>query len=253
LGLGGLAALAAGACHALGEFPFHIPAYSLTYAAIAALTYLTLHQHRARDFDYAVWSPAGNRLTPWLCAALILAQAAYMAQAWYFWQAERAAPIGINSTRIPWTIQAADYNRALTLNPRNAEYFAGLANTLAADESLDPHGIQKVEELLQRAIFLAPARWRYHYQLGNFLLLHYKLAPRSHLPRGLQELAAAAALFPEKAEVHLRLGLALTWTELFYPAYVPPDLRKQAQEHLDRAAALEPTFKKFISPPQGRE
>ena len=94
LGLGGLAALAAGAFHALGEFPFHIPAYSITYAAVAALTYVTLHQHQGRDVDYAAWRPAGSRVAPWLCAGLILVQAAYMGQAWFFWQAERAAPPG---------------------------------------------------------------------------------------------------------------------------------------------------------------
>jgi O-antigen ligase len=248
LGLGGLAALVAGAFHALGEFPFHIPAYTLTYAAIAALTFLTLHQHQARDFDYATWRPAGNRLALWLCAGLILVQAAYIEQAWYFWQAERAAPLGINSTRIPRTLQAGDFARALALNPRNSEYFAGLAGALAAAETPDLKTSQKIEDLLQQAIFLAPARWRTHYQLGNFLLQHYRLAPKPYLFRGLKELAAAVALFPEKAELHLRLGLALTWTDLFYPAYVPQDLAKRAHEHLDRAAALEPTLKRIIKP-----
>jgi hypothetical protein len=221
LGLGGLAALGAGAFQALGEFPFHIPAYSLTYAAIAALTFLTLHQHQTGDFDYATWRPAGSRLAPWLCAGLILVQVAYTGQAWYFWQAERAAPTGINSIRIPRTLKAADYARAMALNPRNAEYFAGLAATLAAEEPMDRERAQKVEELLQHAIFLAPARWRSHYQLGDFLLQQYRLAPNPFLSQGLRELAAAVTLFPEKAEIHLRLGLALTWTDLFYPAYVP--------------------------------
>jgi hypothetical protein len=254
LGLGGLAALAAGACHALGEFPFRIPAYSLTYGAIAALTFLTLHQRQAREgFDYAVWRPAGSRLAPWLGAALILVQAAYMTQAWHLWQAERAAPLGMDSTRIPRTLEAADYARALALNPRNAEYFAGLASALATAGIPDLEEAQKVENLLRQAIFLAPARWRSHYQLGNFLLEHYQLAPRRYLPRGLRELAAATALFPEKAELHLRLGLALTWTDLFYPAFVPPDLKKQAQVHLERAAALEPAFKKIIGPKKDRE
>ena len=249
VGLGGLAALAAGAFHALGEFPFHIPAYSLTYGAIAALTFLTLHWRQARKgFDYPAWPPAGSRRVPWLCVILVLVQAAYMVQAWNVWQAERAAPLGINSIRIPRTLKTADYIRALGFNPLNAEYFAGLAETLAAEGIPDLEQARKIEALLKQAIFLAPARWRSHYQLGNFLLEHYRLDPRRQLPRGLKELAAAAALFPEKAETQLRLGLALTWTELFYPAYVPPDLAKRGQEYLDRAGALEPAFKKFISP-----
>jgi O-antigen ligase len=250
VGLGGLAALVAGAFHALGEFPFHIPAYSLTYAAIAALTFLTLHQHQhpARKFDYAAWRPAGNRLAPWLCAALILVQAVYMGQAWYFWRAEAAAPLEIDSTRIPRTLTAADYVKAMALNPRAAACVAGLAGTLAAEEITDLKQAQKIETLLQRAIFLAPARWRYHYQLGNFLLQHYRLAPKPLLSQGLKELAAATALFPEKAEPHLRLGLALTWTGLFYPGYIPPDLAPKAREHLERAAALDLKYKKFLMP-----
>jgi O-antigen ligase len=249
LGLGGLAALTAGACHALVEFPFRIPAYSLTYAAIAALTFLTLHHHRAGEhFDYATWRPAGNRLAPWLCVALVLLQLSYMGQAWFFWQAERAAPLGIDSIGIPRILQTADYSRALALNPRNAGYYAGLARALEPIDASDRQKAQVIKNLLKQAIFQAPARWRYHFQLGDFLLRHYRLAPRRHLPQGLRELAAAVALFPEKAVLHLRLGQALAWTDLLYPGYIPPDLSKRAQTHLDKALALEPQFKKFVNP-----
>ncbi|MFZ2089196.1 MAG: O-antigen ligase family protein, partial [Desulfobaccales bacterium] len=253
LGLGGLAALASGAFHALVEFPFRIPAYSLTYAATAALTFLTLHHHQGRQgFDYAAWRLAGNRLAPWVCGLLIFLQLAFMWQAWSFWQAERAAPLGFDSLRIPRALQAADYTRAISLNPRHAGYFAGLAGVLASEEIPDRQQAQKIESLLQRAIFLAPARWRYHAQLGNFLMHNYRLAPHHHLPQGLRELAAASALIPEKADLHLRLGLGLTWTELFYPAYIPPELQKLAQEHLDKAAALDPNIKKILKPKEGR-
>jgi O-antigen ligase len=248
VGLGGLAALAAGAFHALGEFPFHIPAYSLTYGAIAALTFLTLHRHdTSQPFDYPTWRPAGNRLAPWLCGALILVQIIFMVQAWYFWQADRTAPLEIDSTRIPRRLAAADYTRALAENPRNAEYFAGLAGTLAVDAAQDLEKYRKINDLLQQAIFLAPACWRYHYQLGDFLLRNYQLDPERHVPQGLRELAASVALFPEKPEIQLRLGLALAWTDRFYPAYVPSDLRDRAQEHLDRALALEPKLQKIVS------
>jgi hypothetical protein len=253
LGLGGLAALAAGAFHALGEFPFRIPGFSLTYAAIAALTFLTLHYHQDRDgFGYAAWRLAGNRLAPWVCSGLILFQAVYLSQTWNFWQAERAAPLGLDSTRLPRTIAAADYTRALELNPRNAGLYAGLAGVLASEEIANREQAQKIEDLLHQAIFWAPARWRYHYQLGHFLLEHYELDPSHHLPRGLKELAAAAALFPEKAEIHLRLGLALGWTKLLYPGYIPTDLQAQTQAHLDKAAALDPNLKKILKPQEGR-
>jgi hypothetical protein len=254
VGLGGLAALGAGAFHALGEFPFHIPAYSLTYAAIGALTFLTLHRHETGEcFDYLSWRPAGNRLAPWLCGALILVQVAFMGQAWYFWQADRAAPLEIDSTRIPRILETADYARALALNPRNAGYFAGLARTLEAVVAQDLKKAKEVKDLLQQALFLAPACWRYHHQLGDFLLTNYRLAPGSHVLLGLRELAASVALFPEKAELQLRLGLVLTWADKFYPAYVPSDLKNRTQEYLDRALALEPTFKKIIIQQTARE
>jgi hypothetical protein len=247
VGLGGLAALGAGAFHALGEFPFHIPAYSLTYGAIAALTFLTLHQHETgAPFDYPTWRPAGNRLAPWLCGALILVQIIFMGQAWYFWQADRAAPLEIDSTRIPRKLAQTDYTRALAENPRNAEYFAGLAGTLEADVAQDHKRAQKVKDLLKQAIFLSPACWRYHYQMGDFFLRNYQLDPGRHVLLGLRELAASVALFPEKPELQLRLGLVLAWADLFYPASVPSDLRNRAQEYLDRALALEPTFQKII-------
>jgi hypothetical protein len=254
VGLGGLAALAAGAFHALGEFPFHIPAYSLTYGAIAALTFLTLHRHEAGEyFDYPSWRPTGNRLAPWLCGALILVQLLYMGQAWHFWQADRAASLEIDSTRIPRMPATSDYTQALALNPRNAGYFAGLAGTLEAEATPDLKKAEKVKDLLRQAIFLAPACWRYHYQLGDFLLRNYQLAPGRHVLLGLRELAASVALFPEKPELHLRLGLVLNWADLYYPAYVPSDLRNRAQGHLDRALALEPTFKKIISKQTSRK
>jgi O-antigen ligase len=247
VGLGGLAALGAGAFHALGEFPFHIPAFSLTYAAIAALTFLALHHHEAGEsFDYPAWRPAASRLAPWLCGALILVQAAFMAQAWHFGQAERAAPLEIDSTRIPKILASADYARALAASPRNSGYFAGLADTLEAAATMDLQRAQKVRDLLQQAIFLAPARWRYHYQLGNFLLTHYRLDPAQHILHGLRELAAAVALFPAKADLHLRLGLDLAWADRHHPAYVPSELRNRAWEHLDRAVALEPACQKII-------
>lgn len=252
LGLGGLAALAAGAVHALGEFTFRIPAYSLTYAALAALTFLVLHYHRGRDcFAYATWRLTGHPLAPWLCGALILIQAAFMWQAWHFRQAERAAPLIRDTTRIPRKIPAADFVQALALNPRNAGYAAGLAGALEMEE-VSSQRAQEIEVLWRRAVFLAPANWRYHLQLGNFLLQHYRLAPKRHLFEGLREVAAAATLFPEKAAIHLTLGLGLTWTGLFYPGYIPPELANRAQVHLDKAVALEPDLKKFVGTGKNR-
>jgi len=248
LGLGGLAALAAGAFHALLEFPFHIPAFSLTYAAIAALTFLILHYHPAGEhFSYAAWRPSGKRLTPWVCLFLALLQLAYVGQAWFSWQAERAAPLEIDSTRIPRVLGAADYSRAIALNPRNAGYYAGLAQTLGQNQSPDLNRAQEIDKLRRQAIFRAPARWLYHFQLGAFLCRYYRLAPGRYLPQGLRELAAAVTLFPEKAELHLNLGRALAWTEHHYFGYVPEHLIGRAQTHLQKAAALEPTLHKFLT------
>lgn len=234
LGLGGLAALGAGALHALGEFSFHIPAVALLYAAVAALTYLTLYQHRQQGREYFSYPPVTWPKThPWAAGLVLSGLAALllvlMAMICRFWWAERYAPTEIDSTRPAPRLTAADYRGALSYNGLNSRYYLGLAETLEQQAKAGPEVPSEVEGALKAAIFYAPAHWAYRQRLGEFYLRHYRRAPPRYLPQGLQELAAAVKLFPESGVLPGRLAASLAWVEDYDPDLVPPELKMPHQ------------------------
>ncbi len=250
LGLGGLAALAAGAFHALVEFPFHIPALALIYAALAALVYLVVHHHQPPEY---LSYPAGGRLARRprallaVCLALALCQTALAVTTWRWWRAEAAALTEIDSTRPPgFEISARDYRQALLDNPRNSRAYAGLAALLEREEPIPAPASLEAEGLLREAIYQAPANWAYRYQLGEFYLRRFKDSPGRYLTRALKELAAAATLFPASGHLHFRLGTVLAWAEQYYSGLVPPELRGQAGHHLKLAVQLEPRLQNYM-------
>jgi len=247
LGLGCMAALAAGAFHSLGEFPFHITGFTLTYAAIAALAYLTVHNHQSPEyFDYPLIAPSKHTWTAtWVFLGLIALQTLLMARAWFWWQAERIAPTEIDSTRQVQPISPEKYRQALAYNPHNSRYYAGLAEVLLKEKGQSPKPAE-VEGLLRRAVWGAPSEWTYRWQLAEFYLRHYQESPAINLPRALQEFAAAVQLFPSSGFLHFRLGMVLGWTEKYYCGLVPSELRGQAPYHLKQAVKLEPRLQKFI-------
>ncbi|OGP69928.1 MAG: hypothetical protein A2Y80_05250 [Deltaproteobacteria bacterium RBG_13_58_19] len=256
LGLGGLAALAAGAFHALGEFPFHIPAFTLTYGAVAAITYLALFSHghggRFEYFSYVTMKFPGKRRLAWgVCLALLGLQLAYLGEIGYYWQAERAAPTEIDSTQTVPPPAAENFRRALTYNPQNSRYYLGLAEALEGAASREPENTPEADRLLRQAVFRAPAHWGYRLELGDFYLRHYREAPGRYLPQALRELAAAVQLFPESGELHYHLGTVLAWTEVHYYGLLPPEMRNRAGYHLERALKLEPQLKKYINRKKG--
>jgi hypothetical protein len=248
LGLGCLAALGAGAFHALAEFPFHIPAISLIYAAIAAITYLALYSHQESDLEYFSYSthdfPVGQRI--WGVGLLILLplQIAFIFQVGYHSLAERAAPTEINSTRLPLKLQAENYRQALAQSPKNSKYFLGLAETL--NKTGFPVALAETEGALKSAIFEAPAHWGYRQKLAEFYLRHYQKAPDRYIPGALKELDAAVKLFPESARLNLYLGASLAWAEKYCDGLVPVELRGQSGSYLDKAIKLDPNVKKYL-------
>jgi len=256
LGLGGLAALSAGAFHALGEFPFHIPAFTLTYAAIAALTYLSLYHHghegKFEHFSYATMKFPGKRRLAWcICLGLLGLQLAYLVEVWYYWQAEKAALTEIDSTRAFPHLVAEDFRRALSYNPRNSRYYLGLAEALETRDPQEPQILPEVERLLRQGVFRAPAHWGYRLKLADFYLKHHREAPERYLPQALRELAAAVQLFPESGGLHYRLGTILAWTEEHYYGLVPRELRHRAGYHLEEAFRLEPKLKNLLNRKKG--
>jgi putative inorganic carbon (HCO3(-)) transporter len=245
LGLGGIAALGAGAFHALVEFPFHIPAIALLFAGIAAITYLTVY-YRFQAVESSSLPGVGFPLNYRKAAigvilGLIGVQLALGVQICYSWLAETAAPLEINSTRAAPRLEIEDFRRALAFNPKNSKYYLGLAEALEKTG----RGNQTpaaVEKSLQAAIWHSPANWGYHLKLADYYLRHYEQAPNRHIPMALRELAAAVTLFPQSAVLHFRIASALEWAEKYYPGTIPGELRGCRAYYLGQAVNLEPNL-----------
>ncbi|MFZ5453724.1 MAG: O-antigen ligase family protein [Thermodesulfobacteriota bacterium] len=251
LGLGGLAALVAGAFHALGEFPFHIPGFTITYSAIAAITYLTLYHHGENGsfeyFAYATVKFPGNRPLAWaVCLGLLGLQLAYVSEVWHYWQAERVAITEIDSTRSVSRLTVADWQQALNYNPHNSRYYLGLAEALGITVPQEPGNLAEEDRLLRQAVFRAPAHWRYRLKLADFYLRHCMESPDRYLPQALKEYKAAVQLFPESGLLHYRLGTILAWAEEYQMDLIPPELRHRTGYHLEQAFKLEPQLKKSL-------
>jgi tetratricopeptide (TPR) repeat protein len=249
LALGGIAALSAGVFHSLMEFPFHIPAISLEFAGIAALTYSAAYYHHQgmEFFSYRTLKLSSNHRAP--AALLILAmmglQVAFGVKIYSGWRAEQSAPSAINSTRKPLKLATEDFRRALAYNPNNSKYYLGLAETLAGAASAagvasDP------EDSFKSAIFYAPAYWKYRLKIAEFYLRRFQEAPEHYIPSALKELAAAVDLFPESGLLHFRLASILAWTEQCNPGLIPSTLRGTQSTHFSEAIRLEPTLKKYL-------
>jgi O-antigen ligase len=244
VGLGGLAAMGAAGFQALGEFPFHIPAISLTFAAIAAITYVALHSRqpgRGR-FSYPFIKLSGRRrIVPGVLAGLIILQLFIIIMLGRVWLAERAAPTEFDSTRPPQQLTGKDFQKALAYNPRNSLYYLGLAKSSEQEKGLLDG---KSLSLLQTAIFYDPANWGYRLQMAESCLRQCQKAPARYLPMALKEFEAAVKLFPDSALLQYRLGSVLIWAESYYSGLIPPELQGQGKLHLARAIELDPRLKK---------
>jgi O-antigen ligase len=244
VGLGGLAAMGAAGFQALGEFPFHIPAVSLTFAAIAAITYLALYSRWQgwEHFSYPFIKLSGRRrIVPGVLAGLIILQLFIIIMLGQVWLAERAAPTELDSTRPPRQLTGKDFQEALAHNPLNSRYYLGLAESL--EQGKQPPDAMSLS-LLKKAIFYAPADWRYHLQMAESCLRKYEQDPPRYLPMALKEFEAAVELFPESPLLQYRLGTVLIWAASYYPGLVPPELRGQGKVHLARAIDLDPRLQK---------
>lgn len=249
LGLGGLAALGAGIFHSLGEFPFHIPALSLVFAAIAAVTYLVVYyQHRGGGFfSYRTLKFPGRRP---VAAAILLGllglQVALGAAASRYWRAEKAAATEADSTRPPVASGVEDFRRALTLSPGNSKYYAGLAEGLEKGGIRDWAAFEAVQAALTKAVFLSPGNWQYHQKLAEFYLRQQGWGPKTLIPQALKELQAAVTLFPESGELQFRLAAMLRWAESRGRNLVPGELQGASDIHLQKALRLNPDLKYYL-------
>jgi len=259
VGLGGLAALAVAGFHALMDFPFHIPAVTLLYSSIAAISYLALYRQKRiwETFSYRTINLSQKRLgATAVIISLTIVELFFAWQVGTYWLGELAAPTELNSTIATPRLNPRDYQNALSYNSQNSRYYAGLAESLAAEKAavaqpgLRVAGLPRpaVDELLRQAILHAPGAWAYHLQLAEFYLEQYRINPSRYLPQALEELDAALKLFPSSAYLHLRLGNTLGWAENHCLALVPLKFRGHYADYLRRAVELDGNLKQNALP-----
>jgi hypothetical protein len=250
-----LAALAAGAFHAVGEFPFRIPAFTLAYATVAAIGYLAIFHHgnQREYFSYPMMKfPAHPVLMVGVILGLMALQVSFLMHSWHFWQAERAAPTEIDSTRTNSPPSGGeDFQRALSFNPSNSQYYVGLAQAREKNWVLDPDALGEAERFYQQAVHRSPADWVYRVKLAEYYLRYYRVNLDQNLPQALKESAAAVRLFPESGMLHLQLGTLLGWMERHHYRLVPPEFRGLWVLHLEQALKLDPNLKKYLQAKKG--
>ena len=250
LGLGGISALGAGSFHALVDFPLHIPAITLVFAGIAAITYLILFYRFSEETSGSLpivsLSVKYRKTTILAILGLIVIQLAIGVQVCYSWLAESTAPVEINSTRVTPRLGEEDFRRALTFNSSNSKYYLGLAEALEKSGT-GKQTLAQAEQSLQAAIFYAPANWEYRLKLADFLLRHYQEAPNQRIPAALRELAAAVNLFPHSAILYMRIASTSEWAEKYYPGIVPRELRGRQDYYRSQAVKLDPGLAKYFT------
>jgi O-antigen ligase len=251
LGLGGMGALGAAVFHSMTDFPFHIPAISLYFSCIAALTYLTVYAHK-RGLEYfsypTIKLPSHGKVVILVSLLLIGIELTYVFQVSRYWLAERSAPMEINSTRPFPRLKDKDFRQALAFNPRNSNYYSGLAETLERNGQRNGAVLSEVEESLRNAIFQSPAYWKYHLNLAEFYLRHHQRAPKSYLLIAEREMEAAVKLYPESGILHWRLATLLAMQDNYYSGSELATLREKRQFHFLQAVKIDPQIKRYFMP-----
>ena len=251
VGLGGIAALGAATLYSLGEFPLHIPALSLLFAAMAAITYVTVYSPHQGEWDYFSYPTFVFPRQRWLSTIILLGlmgtQVAFLYQVCYQWTAEMLAPTEFNSTLIPPKLESKDFRRALVLNPRNSKLNLGLAEALEKVQGVSGQDRAEVENSLKAAVFNAPSHWGYRLKLAEFYLRQQEQSPAYYIPAALEEFTAAVSLCPESGALHFRLALILTWADKYFSGLVPAHLSGRSQYYYKQAVRLDPQLQRFIS------
>jgi O-antigen ligase len=251
LGLGGMAALGAAVFHSMTDFPFHIPAISLYFSCIAALTYLTVYSHK-RELEYFSYPtmklPGHGKVVIVIFLSVIGLVLTYAFQVSRYWLAERSAPMELNSTRPFPRLKDNDFRQALAFNPWNSNYYSGLAETLGGNGPWDDAVLSKVEESLKKAIFHSPAYWKYHENLAVFYLRQEQRDPKSYLLMAEREMAAAVKLNPDYGILHWRLAMLLAKQESYYSGSELATLRERREFHFMQAVQIDPQVKKYFMP-----
>ncbi|MEW6671017.1 MAG: O-antigen ligase family protein [Thermodesulfobacteriota bacterium] len=176
VGAGVMAGLLALAFHSYFELNMHIPANPLTLAAVLALGYAVLHREGRgikERFFYRTREIALNARQRHIAAGVLLAAlAAAMVFSVRHFRAEVKAPTEWNATlNLNWDPQLIEVQRAIEINPANAEYYFKKAALYMRAKSA--HEMERREyneaaiSALEGAVRLNPASEIYWYELGQ--------------------------------------------------------------------------------------
>ena len=176
IGAGVIAGMLAIALHSFFDFNMHIPANPLTLAALLGIGYAALHRTGhgvSQSFFYRRRKLKLNQWQRFVIFGLVLAlcNLGVFFTVTHF-AAEAACPTEWNSTlNLNWSPSLADIDRAVAINPANAEYHYKRARTLmqtkAENEAEQRRQDKEIRNSLEQALYRNPAQGVGWYQLGN--------------------------------------------------------------------------------------
>lgn len=176
IGAGAVAGMLAIALHSFFDLNMRIPANPLTLAAILGLGYAALHRQGHGASQSFFFRRRKLRLARWarfavFCLVLAMANTAAFLCISHF-TAEAICPSEWNSTmNLNWYPALEDIDRAISVNPGNAEYHFKRARTLmqakAGNDEEQRRLDDEIRKSLEQALYLNPAQGVWWFQLGN--------------------------------------------------------------------------------------
>jgi len=176
MGAGVLAGFIAISFHSYFDFNMHIPANPMTLAAILGIGYAAIHRQGhgySESFFYRKRTLQLSRIRSVILAVMVIFCLGALGRlGWRHAAAEAVCPTEWNSTmNLNWEAELADMDRAIQLNPSNAEYHYKRALNLLQGILKDPVEKKRINKeaatSLETAVRLNPAREAYWYTLGK--------------------------------------------------------------------------------------
>jgi hypothetical protein len=176
VGAGVLAGFIAISFHSYFDFNMHIPANPMTLAAIMGIGYAAIHRRGrgySESFFYRTRTIQLSRVKCVILAVMVIFCLGALGRlGWRHAAAEAACPTEWNSTmNLNWEPELTDMDKAIQLNPSNAEYHYKRALNLLQSKPKDADEKKRIQNeaatSLETAVRLNPAREAYWYALGK--------------------------------------------------------------------------------------
>ncbi len=172
IGAGAIAALLSVGFHSYFDFSMHIPANPLTLAAVLGIAYVAVHR-KGHGYDESFFYRVrkipltlSRRILLTTLSLFFIFTCTFTAGRHFF--AEMTCPTEWNSTlnlnREPFL---TDMQKAVSINPLNAEYHCKAAELLMKDNILREEYNEPAISSLQKAVQLNPAKGAYWCKLGE--------------------------------------------------------------------------------------